>query len=334
MPKKLNFLGGQQNYDPKTGEYQPALKGPNGESPSQFSSFKKAESKDKDESFNAINKKRMGKEQPKSEETTNDDYKYSEYDKNVKVKKSVYDAFMENGGFEDNEDGTPNEENINEFITQGNYSKEDIDELYNYLTEYNNHSAAKMLKENYESYKSGKGLKTAQSNLFNERNKAEDKDKWDLDRIEEYVGGNIHPRRKQALLKFFNAQGVPLNRIDDYRTDRNWNKGSVAREKFDKYFGREEENKKFDAEIKKTADEIRKSGDRYTYMMLDRLRSDAEYVTGEYGGKGAMNQLWYNGDPKKHIALMRELHRGLKEKPQWLPYDKIAEYEKKLKELK
>ena len=26
MPTKKNFMGGQQNYDPKTGEYQPSLK--------------------------------------------------------------------------------------------------------------------------------------------------------------------------------------------------------------------------------------------------------------------------------------------------------------------
>ena len=61
MPKKKNFLGGQQNYNPNNGQYEPALKGPNGESPSQFSSFKKSESEDKNESFDAINKKRMGK---------------------------------------------------------------------------------------------------------------------------------------------------------------------------------------------------------------------------------------------------------------------------------
>lgn len=66
MPKKKNFLGGQQNYNPNNGQYEPALKGPNGESPSGFSSFKK----EKDESFDAINEKRMGKKQPKSEETT------------------------------------------------------------------------------------------------------------------------------------------------------------------------------------------------------------------------------------------------------------------------
>lgn len=70
MPKKKNFLGGMQNYDPNNGQYEPALKGPNGESPSQFSSFKK----EKDESFDAINKKRMyGEKQfsnQNSEETT------------------------------------------------------------------------------------------------------------------------------------------------------------------------------------------------------------------------------------------------------------------------
>lgn len=58
MPKKKNFLGGQQNYNPANGEYEPALKGPNGESPSGFKSFKKQE--EKDESFDTTNKKRMG----------------------------------------------------------------------------------------------------------------------------------------------------------------------------------------------------------------------------------------------------------------------------------
>ena len=48
-----------QNYNAQTGEYEPALKGPNGESPSGFKSFKKQE--EKDESFDTVNKKRMGK---------------------------------------------------------------------------------------------------------------------------------------------------------------------------------------------------------------------------------------------------------------------------------
>lgn len=64
MPKKLNFLGGQQNYDPNTGEYEPDLTNKQGEPIKNFKSF----GKDKDESFDTVNNKRMGKEQPKSEE--------------------------------------------------------------------------------------------------------------------------------------------------------------------------------------------------------------------------------------------------------------------------
>lgn len=56
MPKKLNFLGGMQNYNAQTGEYEPALKGPNGESPSGFKSFKKPKSE-----FETANEKRLGK---------------------------------------------------------------------------------------------------------------------------------------------------------------------------------------------------------------------------------------------------------------------------------
>lgn len=56
MPKKKNFLGGMQNYNPNNGEYEPDLKGPHGESPSGFKSFKKQSSE-----FNKSNDKRLGK---------------------------------------------------------------------------------------------------------------------------------------------------------------------------------------------------------------------------------------------------------------------------------
>lgn len=65
MPKKLNFLGGQQNYNPNTGEYEPSLQGPNGESPSSFKKFKKGD--EEKNSFNEYNDKRLGKTK---EETT------------------------------------------------------------------------------------------------------------------------------------------------------------------------------------------------------------------------------------------------------------------------
>lgn len=60
MPKKKNFLGGMQNYNPNTGEYEPALEGANGEKPSSFKSFKKQDSE-----FKKANDKRLGKVQDK-----------------------------------------------------------------------------------------------------------------------------------------------------------------------------------------------------------------------------------------------------------------------------
>ena len=56
MPKKINFLGGQQNYDADNGQYLPELKGPNGEIPTGFKNFKKAKSE-----FEKANDKRLGK---------------------------------------------------------------------------------------------------------------------------------------------------------------------------------------------------------------------------------------------------------------------------------
>lgn len=65
MPKKRNFLGGMQNYDPANGQYEPNLTTasgeqatpenvPGGENKKGFNSFTK------NDSFDEINKKRMG----------------------------------------------------------------------------------------------------------------------------------------------------------------------------------------------------------------------------------------------------------------------------------
>ena len=65
MPKKLNFLGGQQNYDPKNGEYLPDLTNKDGESVKNFKSFKKSD--EEKNAFNEYNNKRMGKDKPNLE---------------------------------------------------------------------------------------------------------------------------------------------------------------------------------------------------------------------------------------------------------------------------
>ena len=71
MPKKPNFLGGMQNYNPDDGKYEPALVGADGKVPDSFKSFKKGD--EKNESFDEINDKRMGKK--KSEKKKDEDKK-------------------------------------------------------------------------------------------------------------------------------------------------------------------------------------------------------------------------------------------------------------------
>ena len=219
MPKKLNFLGGQQNYDADNGQYLPELKGPHGESPSGFKNFKKGD-EPKESSFDEYNKKRMGKkkpvkkveEEPKQEyneyneyeisealadgewtitdkttvkdyanqiaKTLNADpqkvleviksekpdvitddlkmadvlnmweddygekgeYKTSEYNKDIKVKADLLEKWQEEVGWDDDA------EKIKKFVEKGNYSKEDLNQLGDYLEEYNYHKSAKIVR--------------------------------------------------------------------------------------------------------------------------------------------------------------------------------------------
>lgn len=68
---------------------------------------------------------------------------------------------------------------------------------------------------------------------------------------------------------------------------------------------------------------------RFQYMMLDRLRSDCDYYLG-YGNRSP-NRL-REGDEKAHIEAMKALWLGFAEdeKPEWLSWEKILEYEKQM----
>lgn len=70
---------------------------------------------------------------------------------------------------------------------------------------------------------------------------------------------------------------------------------------------------------------------KFNYMMLDRLRSDCDYYLG-YGNRNK-NRLYYE-DEAKHIVEMKKLHDSFPdgEKPEWLTYDEILNYEKLMKE--
>ena len=66
---------------------------------------------------------------------------------------------------------------------------------------------------------------------------------------------------------------------------------------------------------------------RFQYQMLDRLRSDCDYYLG-YGCRNP-SRLCGNSE-KEHIEEMKRLWLSFSEdeKPQWLPWEKILQYEK------
>lgn len=71
------------------------------------------------------------------------------------------------------------------------------------------------------------------------------------------------------------------------------------------------------------------SPNRADYMLLGRLQSDCEYYLG-HGGR-CESRLWA-GSVTEQIEKMKELWKSFPEgqKPEWLTYEGILEYEKRL----
>lgn len=65
------------------------------------------------------------------------------------------------------------------------------------------------------------------------------------------------------------------------------------------------------------------------YMMLDRLRCDCDFYLG-YGNRNTRNLWW--GSPQAHIENMKKrwLEFADNEKPQWLTWGQILEYERQM----
>ena len=66
---------------------------------------------------------------------------------------------------------------------------------------------------------------------------------------------------------------------------------------------------------------------KFNYMLLSRLQSDCEYFLG-HGGRSTKH-LWAS-TVEEHIAKMKELYDLVPEKPEWLSFEKILDYEKKM----
>lgn len=78
--------------------------------------------------------------------------------------------------------------------------------------------------------------------------------------------------------------------------------------------------------------EILKSNTTFRYMMLDRFKSDCEYYL-NYGNRNS-NALW-SKDEKEHIENMKKLYDsfGENDKPEWLTWEQILEYERRMLNL-
>jgi hypothetical protein len=76
-------------------------------------------------------------------------------------------------------------------------------------------------------------------------------------------------------------------------------------------------------------EDILQSDEKFRYQLLSRLQMDCNYYLG-YGNKGK-NALWAK-DEKEQIELMKELWKSFAEgdKPEWLTWDNIMNYESKM----
>lgn len=71
--------------------------------------------------------------------------------------------------------------------------------------------------------------------------------------------------------------------------------------------------------------------DKFNYMMLGRLKGDCEYFLGY--GNGSENVL-PSKNIEEHINHMKEIWEKLPVKPEWLTYEQIEDYEKRMLDLR
>ena len=75
--------------------------------------------------------------------------------------------------------------------------------------------------------------------------------------------------------------------------------------------------------------EILQKEDTFKYQLLSRLQMDCNFYLGN--GNRQTSKLWANTE-KEHIQTMKEIWKSFAddEKPEWLTWDDILEYESKM----
>lgn len=69
-------------------------------------------------------------------------------------------------------------------------------------------------------------------------------------------------------------------------------------------------------------------GNKFRYMMLNRMQCDCEYYLG-FGNRNANHSLWALNEAN-HIAIMRALWLSLPVSPEWLTLEQIDKYAVKM----
>lgn len=73
---------------------------------------------------------------------------------------------------------------------------------------------------------------------------------------------------------------------------------------------------------------MKNQNQKFEYMFLGRLQQDCDYYL-NCGGRDANHCLWAQ-DEQKQIDIMRETYNKLKIKPEWLSWEEIDEYAKRM----
>lgn len=73
-----------------------------------------------------------------------------------------------------------------------------------------------------------------------------------------------------------------------------------------------------------TIEEIMKHDPEFKYRLLSRMQADCEYFLGN-GGRHPKH-LWAC-TVEEHIEYMKSIWKNLKDKPEWLTYEQIENYQ-------
>jgi hypothetical protein len=65
----------------------------------------------------------------------------------------------------------------------------------------------------------------------------------------------------------------------------------------------------------------------FKYQMLSRLQMDCDYYLGN--GNRHTKFLWADNE-KDHIQEMKDIYNSLDKKPEWLTWEEILQYEKRM----